>query len=169
MVMADLAKYILGIDLGSNSLGWAALSCEGERPAGILASGVRVFAAGAAGLDRGRDESNAAARRVARLQRRQTDRRRRRIGKIYNMIAAFGMLPPAKSAEGRMHALTELDQTLVRSSGPTRSSRTSCVRSPSTSHLNPSRRGGRSFIWRNAEGSFQTENPGRSPTTSAAR
>lgn len=112
-----MAKYILGIDLGSNSLGWAALSCEGERPAGILASGVRVFAAGAAGLDRGRDESNAAARRVARLQRRQTDRRRRRIGKIYNMIAAFGMLPPAKSAEGRMHALTELDQTLSKKFG----------------------------------------------------
>jgi CRISPR-associated endonuclease Csn1 len=105
-------NYVLGIDLGANSLGWAALGCGEEVPTGILAAGVRVFSAGAAGLERGRDESNAAKRRVARLQRRQTDRRRRRIGKIYGMIAGFEMLPPAKSPEDRTRALTELDVTL---------------------------------------------------------
>ena len=68
---AQITNYVLGIDLGSNSLGWAALHCEGETPTGILASGVRVFSAGAARLESGRDKSNAAKRRVARLQRRQ--------------------------------------------------------------------------------------------------
>jgi CRISPR-associated endonuclease Csn1 len=113
MVMAvQMTNYILGIDLGSNSLGWAALHCEGETPTGILASGVRVFSAGATGLEKGSDESNAAKRRVARLQRRQTDRRRRRIGKIYGIVAGYGMLPAAKSPQDRTVALTELDRTL---------------------------------------------------------
>ena len=65
------------------------------------------------GLESGQDESNAAKRREARLQRRQTDRRRRRIHKIYRLIASWGMLPEARTPEDRTGALTELDRLLA--------------------------------------------------------
>src|SRR5512133_3946366 len=105
--------YHLGLDLGSNSVGWAALSCDVDQPSKILASGVRIFAAGMNGLEAGRDESHAAQRRAARLSRRQTDRRRRRIAKIYGLLARFGLLPRAPDAEGRTAALTALDRELA--------------------------------------------------------
>ena len=39
-------NYILGIDLGSNSVGWAMIGLSQEKPAGLLRAGVRVFDAG---------------------------------------------------------------------------------------------------------------------------
>ncbi len=104
--------YTLGIDLGANSLGWAAIRIDNEETAGVLAAGVRVFPAGMSGLETGADESHAAKRRQARLQRRQTDRRRRRIQKIYRILAEFELLPEAKDAAQRTHVLGQLDREL---------------------------------------------------------
>lgn len=104
--------YILGIDLGANSLGWAAIRLEDGETAGVLTAGVRVFPAGVSGLEYGADESHAAKRREARLQRRQTDRRRRRIHKIYRILAGFGLLPPARDVEQRTRTVAELDRNL---------------------------------------------------------
>jgi CRISPR/Cas system Type II protein with McrA/HNH and RuvC-like nuclease domain len=88
----------LGIDLGANSIGWAAITQQGDRSTGILAAGVRVFEAGVSGsMEQGREESRAAQRRTARLQRRQTDRRRRRIRKVYSVLANYGLLPEART------------------------------------------------------------------------
>ncbi len=107
--------YVLGLDIGSNSVGWAAIRLDAGRPAAILRSGVRIFGAGVSGnLEQGREESNAAARRQARLQRRQTDRRRRRIAKVYNLLSAWGLLPTARSASLRDAAISDLDRELAR-------------------------------------------------------
>ena len=66
--------YRLGIDVGSNSLGWFVvwLGSEGE-PAGLGPGGVRIFPDG---RDPKSKESNAADRRVARSMRRRRDRYR---------------------------------------------------------------------------------------------
>jgi CRISPR-associated endonuclease Csn1 len=105
--------YVLGIDLGANSVGWAALRHEQGECVGILDLGVRIFPAGVTGqVEAGRDKSNAAARRVARLQRRQTDRRRRRIHKIYGILADYGLLPAKATPADRAKALSVLDNEL---------------------------------------------------------
>ncbi len=63
--------YILGIDLGSNSVGWAMIGLSQKKPAGLLRAGVRVFDAGMEGdLESGQEESRNVARRGARMQRR---------------------------------------------------------------------------------------------------
>ena len=50
--------YILGIDVGTSSIGWAAVSLESEKPAGILKMGVRRFEAGVSGdIESGNDAS----------------------------------------------------------------------------------------------------------------
>lgn len=110
--MQTPVSYSLGIDLGSNSLGWAALQLNGDEAVGILAAGVRVFPAGMAQLETGKDQSPGAERRRARLQRRQTDRRRRRIQKVYNLLARFGLMPPAADPGARSRAVADLDRTL---------------------------------------------------------
>jgi hypothetical protein len=66
-------RYILGIDAGPASVGWAVveLSEQGE-PKRLHAAGVRRFEAGVEGdIQRGRDESLSTKRREARGPRRQ--------------------------------------------------------------------------------------------------
>lgn len=97
--------WILGIDLGPNSLGWCALavSHEGE-PAGTLhppedmaswpTLGVRIFEAGVGHYGEGeREESRGVKRRMARLQRRQIMRRARRMKKTFRVLQHAGLLP----------------------------------------------------------------------------
>ncbi len=109
-------RYRLGLDIGCNSAGWAAAQMDGDRPAGILRCGVRVFPAGVEGsaeqIERGRDESRAAKRRQMRLMRRQTDRRRRRLKRVYGLLAAWGLLPEAETSRQRGAALEALDRGL---------------------------------------------------------
>ena len=40
---------VLGLDLGANSVGWALIAYEDNRPIRLLAAGCRVFDAGAEG------------------------------------------------------------------------------------------------------------------------
>ena len=95
--------YILGLDIGTNSCGWAvvALSKTGQ-PIGLLkdpdgkhpAMGVRIFDAGMKNLDNGkREESHAVKRRIARHQRRQLARRSRKRKKIFGLLQSAGLLP----------------------------------------------------------------------------
>ncbi|HUY12105.1 MAG TPA: type II CRISPR RNA-guided endonuclease Cas9 [Terriglobia bacterium] len=87
--------YILGIDLGSTSAGWAVVRLIDGEPAGLLRAGVRIFEAGMEGnIESGREESRNATRREARLHRRQLWRRRRRLTKVFNLLQHFGLLPP---------------------------------------------------------------------------
>ncbi|MFO0284593.1 MAG: type II CRISPR RNA-guided endonuclease Cas9 [Acidobacteriota bacterium] len=93
-------NYILGIDLGSNSIGIALIETTYGK---IIHTTARVFPAGMDGSEKdweqGRESSNAAKRRTMRGQRRQTDRRRRRLRKLANLLRTFGWLPSGSDLE----------------------------------------------------------------------
>lgn len=98
--------YVLGLDLGAKSLGWAAIARDGENEKKILALGVRIFEAGVEGsLEMGREESRSAQRRIARLARRQTRRRRQRARQLYHALANAGFLPPVSHSPGKPEAV----------------------------------------------------------------
>lgn len=127
--------YILGIDLGANSVGWACLAIDdaGE-PRGLLnppesmperpSLGVRIFEIGVEHYGQGeREETRGKKRRQARLQRRQTMRRARRMRRTFALLQSAGLLPsfaPGQiraaggSESARDRVLKELDRSLAR-------------------------------------------------------
>ncbi|MGO9641420.1 MAG: type II CRISPR RNA-guided endonuclease Cas9 [Candidatus Acidiferrales bacterium] len=110
-----ISDIILGIDLGSNSLGWALISRENGRPAGILRAGARIFESAMEGnMAAGKEESRNRARREARLQRRQLWRRARRLKKTLHLLQRFGLLPEGQSStpEARQDLINRLDDSI---------------------------------------------------------
>lgn len=98
--------YVLGLDLGARSLGWALVGKEGEEERKLLGVGVRIFEAGVEGaLELGREESRSVQRRMARLARRQTRRRRQRARQLYHALASAGFLPAVMHSPGRPEAI----------------------------------------------------------------
>ncbi len=93
--------YVLGIDLGSASLGWAAIALDDSgTPAGLLRTGVRIFEPAVTGdVEKGQDESNAVARRTARLIRRQLRRRAARQSELFRLLQRHGLLPQYEGAD----------------------------------------------------------------------
>lgn len=107
--------YVLGLDIGTNSVGWAAVEQKDGRPVKLLRAGVRVFDAGVDGdIESGRDESRAVKRRQARLRRRMLERRTRRLKKLAHLLQDAGLLPPGdlKSEEARIKFYAELDNKI---------------------------------------------------------
>lgn len=109
--------YRLGIDAGSNSLGWFVvwLDDEGE-PTGLGPGGARIFPDG---RDPKSKESNAADRRVARGMRRRRDRYLKRRGNLMALLIEHGLMPTDEAARKALEALdpfelraTALDETL---------------------------------------------------------
>jgi CRISPR-associated endonuclease Csn1 len=85
------AGLVLGIDLGPASLGTALVNPTNRQ---IEFLSARVFPAGVEGdLEGGKEESRSAKRRQARLSRRQTQRRQRRLYKVFHLLQRFGLLP----------------------------------------------------------------------------
>ncbi len=100
----------LGLDIGTNSIGWAVLELEEEQkedrsflrfvPCSLVDMGVRVYADGRepagthqkTGLPR-IGESRAVTRRVDRGMRRNRDRRQKRIRYFVQLLIAYGLLP----------------------------------------------------------------------------
>jgi CRISPR-associated endonuclease Csn1 len=84
----------LGIDLGTNSLGWAILDSEKPPHSAITDSGVVIFEEGIK-RDKGNDslETPAAERRRHRMARRLKFRRRMRKIKILGILIEHGMCP----------------------------------------------------------------------------
>jgi len=117
MANTQPAKTVLGLDLGVASCGWALLSLNARnKPSGILRTGARVFEAGVEGdVQSGKDSSRAAARRGARLIRRQTERRARRSAKLFRILQEAGMLPDeeAVAGDGRDNIIKTLDKELA--------------------------------------------------------
>lgn len=92
----DPSSYILGLDIGVSSIGWALIGLD-ERgtPHGILKTGVHTFEAGVEGdVESGRDEARGAVRRQARMPRRMFWRRQRRRRKILRLLQRAALLPP---------------------------------------------------------------------------
>lgn len=88
-------ERVLGIDLGTSSVGWALVEYEQGEAKRIVDAGVRIFEAGVEGdIQSGRDESRNKTRRDKRMQRRQFDRRARRLANVARLLQSQGMLPP---------------------------------------------------------------------------
>lgn len=120
-------KYILGLDLGSASLGWAMLAQDPfDALTHVIDAGVRIFEPGVDGtaldIEMGKDQSKAVERRTARLHRRQLRRRAARKRELFQLLQSHLLLPiPATgqggSAEQRSHILTKFDQELEQTYG----------------------------------------------------
>ncbi len=107
-------KYIIGIDLGESSIGWAIIRDE-NGPCELLRAGVRVFEAGLENLETdGKGQSRNLTRREARLARRNIWRRKRRDNKLFNLLQNAGLLPDGKveSPIDRHELLVKLDKAL---------------------------------------------------------
>jgi CRISPR-associated endonuclease Csn1 len=86
-----MASYTLGLDIGSNSIGWALLDL-GEKPR-IVDMGVRVFPEGVDRDTKGLEKSKNATRREARGARRTHQRRNLRKGQLLSTLQVSGFLP----------------------------------------------------------------------------
>ncbi len=80
----------LGLDIGSNSIGWALVS---EKSDSIIGSGVVVFQEGNDRDKQGKEFSRNAARREFRQIRKQLFRRRMRISKLMSFMTENGFCP----------------------------------------------------------------------------
>ena len=105
--------YRIGLDLGSNSIGWCALTLDdGGRPCGVLDAGVRILTPNEeAGRDPKSKASLAADRRDARSARRRRDRFLRRRDRLMEALVTAGLMP-ADKAERK--ALERLDPYWLR-------------------------------------------------------
>ncbi len=118
--LVSAPAYRLGLDIGTNSIGWALLQLEpGDNevfvPTRIMDSGVRIFEAGVEGnIEQGKDGSRAAARRLARQGRRQNWRRQYRKARLFRLLQKLGLLPPTevRTADERDAVLRALDAEL---------------------------------------------------------
>ncbi|HAK38058.1 MAG TPA: type II CRISPR RNA-guided endonuclease Cas9 [Nitrospina sp.] len=84
-------SYLLGLDLGSNSIGWACIDPAEEK---VIAVGSRVFQEGV-NRDKGKEVSKNETRRIARQSRRQYFRRADRKQKLKAILQQAGMFPTA--------------------------------------------------------------------------
>jgi len=110
-------ETVLGLDLGSNSLGWALLEFEGNKPKAIIDCGVRIFQAGLEGdIESGNAVSRARERREKRSLRRQTDRRKRRRLHLLHLLQGLQILPEGTPEE----VFPTLDKSLDREVLPDR-------------------------------------------------
>lgn len=87
-------QYILGLDIGSNSIGWALLD-KGDKPS-VVDIGVRVFPEGVDRDTKGLEKSKNATRREARGARRMHCRRNLRRNQIQKTLQSKGLLSKDK-------------------------------------------------------------------------
>ena len=111
-------EFVLGIDLGTNSLGWSIIGLVDGEPARLVRAGVRVFEAG---MDDskgpGREESRNKGRRDARTHRRQLWRHQRRMLKLARILQRFELLPAGDltQPEARQDYFNRLDSDILHS------------------------------------------------------
>lgn len=85
-------QYILGLDLGTSSLGWAVIVREGATATSILNAGSTVFPSGKAMVN-GVEKTNNEERRNSRQARRQLARRRLRKQHLLRLLIEKDMCP----------------------------------------------------------------------------
>jgi len=104
--------YVLGLDIGAASIGWALLDQNRSKPSRVVSCGVRVFDAGMdqGDFSSGKENSRSALRRQARQARRLLNRRARRQAKVLNLLIKAGLLPQGKASD----TLPGLDKELLR-------------------------------------------------------
>ncbi len=99
----DRINYRLGIDLGTNSLGWCLLKLnEKSIPEKILLAGARIFSDG---RDPKSGSSLAEARRLNRGARRRRDRFLGRKGALMQKLVELGLMPKNKYERKKLEVL----------------------------------------------------------------
>ena len=101
----------LGLDIGTNSIGWWLYSTQDDAVTSVVDGGVRIFSDG---RDPKSKASLAVDRRVARGQRRRRDRYLRRKAALMKHMASVGLMP-ADPAEAKKLEL--LDPYALRANG----------------------------------------------------
>ena len=110
--MSFKGKYRLGLDLGTNSIGWAVLRLDNkDRPDAIIKTGSRIFTEGRNPKDL---STLNAKRRQARLMRRQRDRFVQRQKHLIHLLVQSGLMPEDKQ---QRKALELLDPYRLRAEG----------------------------------------------------
>ena len=89
---------ILGLDLGTNSIGWALVNIETKKIQGM---GSRIFSPGV-NYEKGNEVSKNTTRREKRQIRRQTFRRKRRKRKLAQILSKYKMSPDVKDLENEI-------------------------------------------------------------------
>ena len=90
----DHRQFRLGLDLGTNSIGWAAVEVdENGEPCGLMDMGVRIFPDG---RNPGDGPSLAANRRVPRGQRRRRDRYVKRRSILMKSLVECDLMPASE-------------------------------------------------------------------------
>lgn len=111
-----VGNYRLGIDLGTNSLGWALIRLDDDdTPQGIIRLGSRIFSDGRNPKD---GQSLAVMRRVPRQQRRRRDRFLKRQSRLMQQLISMGLMP---ADEQSRKDLERLDPYELRARGITES------------------------------------------------
>ncbi len=96
-------NYRLGLDLGTNSIGWAIYSLDNEKePQNLIDMGVRIFSDG---RDPKTKEPLAVARRTARGQRKSIYRRKLRRRAAFRLLQSQGLLPKDKDEARKLKLL----------------------------------------------------------------
>ncbi len=102
MIESKLPPYRLGLDIGANSIGWAALALKANGdPYAILAMGSRVFPDG---RTRKSGASLARDRRLARGQRRRRHRYLSRRDELMSALIALRLMPASAMPASAMPA-----------------------------------------------------------------
>jgi len=95
--------YRLGLDIGTNSVGWTALTIDADgQPNGVLGQGVRIFSDGRNPKD---GSSLAVQRRVPRGMRRRRDRYLDRRDDLMEALIAVGLMPPDEAERKGLETL----------------------------------------------------------------
>ena len=97
------AKWRLGLDLGTDSIGWAAWALDNEEePVDLLDLGSRIFSDG---RNEQTHEPLAVERRLARQQRRQLNRRKMRKHRVFRVLQLNGLFPNNKEEAAALKAM----------------------------------------------------------------
>lgn len=107
----DKFKYVIGLDMGVASVGWAVINLDKNR---IEDLGVRLFNAAERPKDGGAINEN---RRMARSLRRRLKRKRIRMNKIKELFVKYGLLREDELNELYILNNKDLDTWLLRAEG----------------------------------------------------
>ncbi|HED08472.1 MAG TPA: hypothetical protein ENI57_10190, partial [Ignavibacteria bacterium] len=92
---------ILGLDLGTNSIGWSLVDDEKQK---IIDSGVRIFPEGV-NIEKGKEFSKNATRREKRQGRKQLFRRKLRKLKLSKELIKHNMFPMVTNVKDELNQL----------------------------------------------------------------
>ena len=106
-----MSDITLGLDIGSNSIGWALLDTEGEK---VVDCGVRIFPEGVDRDTKGAEISKCANRREARSARRNRWRKAMRKDKLVRLLQRNDLLP---QSDIEILDLMNVDPYLLRAKG----------------------------------------------------